>query len=131
MDAAVPNPADGAPKEFKMPSLEDFQKFIDKMEVSDEEKEELVKAFTGNKDKIFHPGFDPAEAARQAMRKTMFQAGGFSGPNYLYFFVTVILLATLLGKKNTNYVERLEFSTTWTAKYHIGERRGQAKFNVR
>lgn len=90
--------AQGAPKEFKMPSLEDFQKFVDKMDVNDEEKAELLKAFTGSKDKIFTPGFDPAEAARQAMRKTMFQAGGFSGPSYFYFFITVAILVALLGK---------------------------------
>lgn len=103
MDGLADNVAGGAagpgmPKEFKMPTLEDFQKFIDKMEVSDEEKKELLKAFTGSKDKVFSPDFDPAEAARQAMRRTFFQAGGFSGPSYLYFFATVAILVAIIGK---------------------------------
>lgn len=108
MDGAAENIAPGAgasPQEFKMPSLEDFQKFIDKMEVSDEEKAELLKAFAGNKDRVFAPGagMDPAEVARQAMRRTFFQAGGFSGPNYLYFFITVAVIMALLGKKKFTF----------------------------
>lgn len=100
MEGAADTVAGAGPGGFKMPSMEDFQKFIDKMEVSEEEKAELMKAFTGSSDKIFAPGsdFDPAEAARQAMRRTMFQAGGFSGPNYLYFFITIGLMVAVLGK---------------------------------
>lgn len=99
MEGAAENVAAGAGPgaSFKMPSMEDFQDFIDKMEVSDEEKAELMKAFTGSKDN-FAAGFDPAEAARQAMRRTFFQAGGFSGPNYLYFFLTISIIVALLGK---------------------------------
>lgn len=107
MDKVAENLAGGAPKEFKMPSMEDFQKFIDKMEVSEEEKADLLKAFAGNKDKIFTPEFDPTQAAREAMKRSFFQAGGFSGPNYLYFFITIVILVALLGKNGWRWSRAL------------------------
>lgn len=87
-----------------MPSLDDFKKFIDKMEIDDAEKEELLKAFTNNKDNIIAPlgggaGFDPKAAARKAMASTLFSPGGFSGPSYIYFLIMVAIILVVLGKR--------------------------------
>ena len=117
-----------------MPTLEDFQKFVDKMEVSEEEKAELMKAFTGNKDKVFAGDMNTAaEAARQAMKRTMFQAGGFSGPNYLYFFITVAILAALLGKctGGGSLIWGKEIRTTNRVCAHEEEDDEEVKFNAK